>query len=97
MFSIAHKKDKGHDGNERSANVSHLRAISYWLNEESPYWIYRITVHPDSIYNNIKWYRKHPWLLKYEALSKLYRICKSEKLRKKIKEYADKEYPKVEE
>lgn len=95
MFSFSKKKRQKKDGNERSAIVSHLRAFSYWLNYESPEWLWFITVSPNSIYTNIKWYRKHPELIKYEMLSIMFNITKSKKLGKKIDRIINEEYPEI--
>ena len=97
MFRSKHKKDKRKDGNVRSAIVSHLRTFKYWLHYESPEWLWFITVGPNSIYTNIKWYRKHPELIKYEMLSRIYNIFKSEKLKEKIMKIIDEEYPEIKE
>ena len=95
MFRSKHKKDKRQDGNERSAIVSHLRTLKYWLSYESPEWLYHITVGPNSIYNNIKWYSKRPELIKYEMLSIMFNITKSKKLEEKIDRIINEEYPEI--
>ena len=97
MFRSKHKKDKRQDGNVRSAIVSHLRTFKYWLNYESPSWLYHITVGPNSIYNNIKWYKKHPEFIKYEVFGIMLNITKSQRLKEKIWKIFEEEYPEYKE